>query len=577
MPIRSLFALCLLATAAHANDADKKALALGEAVVHEFFVDSPARATMLRVPGARYDELPPDSLAGVRARQEREDALSKQLAAIDSKALTDAGARTAIAIAREFLEGEKRTRVCRWELWSVSPAFNGWQIGMSILAQLQPVGTDELRKQALARFGKLPGYVDDQIAALREGLKQNIVAPEPTVRAALQQIDALEKMPVEASPFFTPALSDGTPAFKEQFARLVREQLQPALHRYGEFVRNEYLPHARKAVGLGALPFGDACYRASLRRFTTLDLDPKAVHELGLKRLDELETEMKEIAKRSFGGAELPALMQKLRSDPKFVYKDRDDITKQSESALARAKAALPSTFHLLPKADFRLEPIPSYQEKQASPHYLAAALDGSRPAAYRVRYYEPQKQSRANGESIAFHEVIPGHHLQIAIANERKEIPPIARYIGNSGFSEGWGLYAERLSDEMHLYSDDLERLGMLSMAAVRAVRLVVDSGMHALGWDRQKAIDTMMRHTTLSVDQAGAEIDRYISVPGQATAYTVGMLEIFELREKAKKELGAKFDLREFHDRVLENGAVPLGVLRENVDRWIAARKKS
>jgi len=227
-----------------------------------------------------------------------------------------------------------------------------------------------------------------------------------------------------------------------------------------------------------------------------------------------------------------------------------------------------------LPKADFVLEPIPAYQEKAASPYYMMAALDGSRPAAYRVRYYEPTHQSRANGEAIAFHEVLPGHHLQDAIASERTELPGMARFLIISGFSEGWGLYSERLADELHLYSDDIARLGMLSMAAVRAVRLIVDTGIHTQGWDRQKAIDLMMQHTTFNADQSAAEIDRYISWPGQATSYLVGEREITRLREHARAALGARFDLREFHDRVLEHGTVPLTLLRRYIEDWIKDR---
>ena len=570
--------LCIvLAACAHAPtakssvDANARASAVADQVLHVSFVRFIGLPTSLRIPGERFDTLPPSSLAEVRALTQREDELQRQLAAIDPAAVTDPSARLALAIARDRLDSSIRARVCRDELWGLSPASNGWQVSLGNVAQLQPVGSDDLRAQALARFGKLPRFIDDQIETLREGLRLGYAAAAPSVRAVLAQIAALEAMPVEDSPFFSPATHDATPAFREQFTALVRDGITPALHRYHEFLEREYLPHARRTTGISGQPDGDACYRAALREYTTLELDPREVHALGLRRLDELEAEMREITQRAFGSTDLAAIMQRLRSDPALVYRDKDDITRQTESALARARAALPTAFHLLPRADFVLEPIPAYQEKAASPYYMAAALDGSRPAAYRVRYYDPQHQSRANGEAIAFHEVLPGHHLQLSIAHERAEIPAIARYAFMPAFSEGWGLYAERLADEMHLYSDDIARLGMLSLAAVRAVRLVVDTGLHAQGWDRQKAIDMMVQHTTFAPEQAAAEIDRYIAWPGQATAYTVGYLEIMKLRDEAKHALGSRFDLREFHDRVLEHGAVPLPVLRAYLEAWI------
>jgi uncharacterized protein (DUF885 family) len=576
LPVLALVACAHAPVTPRTQDANVRARAVADAALHEVFVRYPQLATMLRVPGEKLDSLAPSSLADERAYAEREDALAKEAAAIDLAAVTDPNAKLGLEIARDQFERSRRLRVCHEELWRVSPAISGWQVSIGNIAQLQPVGTDELRAQALARFGKLAQYVDDQIAALREGVKRGYTAAQPSVVAVIAQVTALEQMPLEQSPFYSPAARDTDPAFRDRFGTIVRDQIMPAVHRYRAFLADEYLPHARATPGVSALPDGDACYRATLRYYTTLDLDPREVHELGVRRLAELEAEMKEITQRRFGTTDLGAVMQRIKTDPEFVYRDKDDITKQTEAALARARAALPTAFHLLPKADFILEPIPAYQEKAASPYYMTAALDGSRPAAYRVRYYDPTHQSRANGEAIAFHEVLPGHHLQNAIANERTELPGIARFVILSGYNEGWGLYSERLADELHLYSDDISRLGMLGLAAVRAVRLIVDTGIHTQGWDRQRAIDLMIQHTTFNADQAAAEIDRYIAWPGQATSYVIGEREITKLRDEAKRALGPRFDLREFHDRVLEHGTVPLTILRRYIEDWIRAPQK-
>jgi uncharacterized protein (DUF885 family) len=574
--IRGLAVLALAACAhapatPHTQDANARARTVADATLQLVFERFPVLPTSLRVPGEKFESLGPSSVAEFRAFQQREDALLADASSIDLAAVTDPNAKLGLEIARDQLERSRGARICRSELWRVSPSAPGWQVGIGNIAQLQPVGTAEARAHALARFGKLARYIDDQIAALREGVKLGYTAAKPSVVAVIAQVAALEEMPVEQSPFFSPAARDNDPAFREQFTALVRDQIDPAIHRYRAFLADEYLAHARDTPGVSALPDGAACYRAELRNYTSLELDPREVHELGVRRLAEIEAEMKEITQRAFGTTDLLAVMQQIKTDARYTYTGKDDITKQTETALARARAALPTAFHLLPKADFVLEPIPAYQEKAASPYYLHAAIDGSRPAAYRVRYYDPTHQSRSNGEAIAFHEVLPGHHLQTAIAAERTQLPGLARFVIISGYNEGWGLYSERLADELHLYSDDTERLGMLGLAAVRAVRLIVDTGIHTQGWDRQKAIDLMVQHTTFNADQSAAEIDRYISWPGQATAYVVGEREITKLREEAKQALGARFDLRAFHDRVLEQGTVPLPLLRRHLEAWI------
>ena len=283
---------------------------------------------------------------------------------------------------------------------------------------------------------------------------------------------------------------------------------------------------------------------------------------------------MKALSAKSFGGADIAALRTRFATAPEYHYKDGEAILAQARAAIARAKAAMPRAFGVLPPADVGVEPIPAFQERTAAAHYLLAALDGSRPGTYRVRLYKPEEQSITNGEVVTFHETIPGHHLQMSIANSRQDVPRISRFLFNSGYVEGWGLYAERVADELGLYSDDASRFGMLASAAFRAARLVVDSGIHAFGWDREKAIQFMLDHTTMPRSQATQEVDRYISWPGQATAYMTGYIEIRRLRGEAERRLGARFDLRAFHDRVLGGGSIPLPVLRERVESWIKAQ---
>jgi uncharacterized protein (DUF885 family) len=279
---------------------------------------------------------------------------------------------------------------------------------------------------------------------------------------------------------------------------------------------------------------------------------------------------MKAIGARSFGMSDVPKLLQQARTDRRYLFKGPDDLIARSQAALARAKARIHDWFGLLPKADVVIERYPKFREKNGPNEYNPPAEDGSRPAVFFINAYEAEKKSRVEAESTAFHETIPGHHLQGAIAMERKSIHPIGRYLGNAGYQEGWALYAERLADEMKLFSTDLDRLGMLSSQALRAVRLVVDSGIHTRGWTRQQAIDYMLAHTAEDRADVVSEVDRYIIYPGQATAYMLGKLEISRARADAQQAMGAKFDLKQFHDRVLEDGAIPVRFLHRKINTW-------
>jgi uncharacterized protein (DUF885 family) len=374
------------------------------------------------------------------------------------------------------------------------------------------------------------------------------------------------------TPFVSPAARDDDPGFKQLFTALVGDQLTPAFTRYRDFLEREYLPAARDEIAVASNPDGVVCYDAAVRAHSSLSMPARQVHELGLREVDRLNGEMRAIAERSFHTSDVKALLERLRTDRQYLFRSRQELIDYSTAALARAKAAAPNWFGLLPRAEVRIEPYPAYREP-APGEYNAPAEDGSRPALFYISTYQAEKKSRAGIESTAFHETIPGHHLQNAIAIERKEIHPIGRYIGSSGYAEGWGLYAESLADEMKLFSSDVDRLGMLSSQAFRAVRLVVDTGMHVFGWQRQQAIDYMFAHTTETPEDVAAEIDRYIIWPGQATAYMLGMLEIQRLRAEAREKLGPRFDIKAFHDRVLEDGAVPLGYLTEKIRNWIAA----
>jgi uncharacterized protein (DUF885 family) len=550
--------------------ADDRVKALADAFLESWFERNRESATYYGVPGRRHDQLTDNSLTAVKAWEAKEDAWLADARAIDPAAIETPSLRATYAIVRDTLEGSIATRVCRNELWPVSQ-MTGWHVNYGYLVTIQPVGSDEARKAALARWGALPAYIETEMANLREGIRLGYLAPTLGVRIVIGQLDAL--IEEKDTPFLSPAARDSTAEFKQAFETLVREQLTPAFKRYRDFLQTEYLPRARDLIAVSSNPDGARCYDAAVRSFSTLSPAAKEVHELGLRQIDRLMAEMRAIAEASFKTADVQGLLERLRTDQQYRFRSRQELIDYSTAALTRAKAAAPAWFGLLPKADVRIEPYPAYREKDAPNEYNSPAEDGSRPGLFYISAYQPQTKSRAPIESTAFHETIPGHHLQSAISIERKDIHPVGRYLGSSGYAEGWALYAETLADEMKLFSSDVDRLGMLSSQAFRAARLVVDSGMHVLGWDRQRAIDYMQAHTTESPDDIRAEIDRYIVWPGQATAYMLGMLEIQRVRQEAEDRLGARFDIKAFHDRVLEDGAVPLGYLTQKVREWIAA----
>jgi uncharacterized protein (DUF885 family) len=549
-----------------------------EALAQEYFAAwlqaFPLDAMSSGVPEAPNDRLGDNSLAAVSAWQRREDAWLARLQSIEVEQVRGSPPEVTYGVLRETLEASRQTRICHDELLPLSQQ-GGFQIDLPVLSQLQPLGTDKLRVDALARWRAMPTYIDNEIATLREGVRQGYTQPRLNVREVLDQLDDILRLPPAQSPFAGLADRDSTPGFRDSVVAVVAREILPAVRRYRSYVASDYLPHARETIALSALPHGAECYRALVRRYTTLTLEPQALYQLGLKQMAAIEAEMRRIAKRSFGTSDLPALMQRLRTDSLYTFHHREEVIGAAEQAVARAKQAMPAWFGHLPKGGVTVDPCLPFEEKTGCPNsYISGTPNGARPGLWRINASVPQP--RATLEGTAFHETIPGHHLQGAIAQERVGNSPITRYFGFSGYWEGWALYAEYLALQMGIYSSDLYRLGELGEQALRAARLVVDPGLSVLGWTRQQAIDYMLEHLPYSRTDVESEVDRYIAGPGQATSYMVGRLEIERLRGEAQARLGKDFDIRAFHDQVLENGAVPLTLLRSHVAAWVRSRSQ-
>lgn len=535
----------------------------------------PENALAMGAQDPHPSQLGDHSLAAIGRWEQRENELLSQLKAIDISPIADRPAAITHKFMQQLLEGSVGHRLCRMELWNVSPTWTGWQAAMPVLMGMETTTRPEAQQNAYARWSQLPKWIDDEIANLNEGIRLGFTAPRGNVQSVINQVDAMLKAPMSDAPAVLMAKGDA-PEFRKRLETLERNELRPAITRYRDFLKTTYLPAAREAIGVSANPNGANCYTAAVKYHATVEMTAQDVHDLGKSEMAKIQAEMREIGQRSFGVDDPQKLLALVKTNPKYRFQSRAELIKVAEDAVARAKAAAPNWFGYVPAAPVIVEPYPSYVEQTAPGGQYVSPTAGGAPGKYLINAYKATEQSRAGVESTAFHEAYPGHHLQSAIALEQENLHPVQRYFFLSGFGEGWGLYAERLADEMGLFSSDVDRLGLLSNEALRAARLVVDSGMHALGWSRQQAIDYVLAHTTETPDRAAAEIDRYLAVPGQATAYMIGNLEIRRLREDARKRLGDRFDIKLFHDVVLEDGALPLWVLKEKIDRFVADELK-
>ena len=546
---------------------------------------SPTWATTLG--DHRYDDklAPRDAASIARSRQER-DALLARLVAIDPKGMDDTD-RVTYALLRGRLEAEKAQDVCRFEDWLVDSGGSSVLGELSYLVESHTVKTPADAHNLIARMKQGARLIDDTIANLGHGLATGRVSSQEKLRRAIEQLDAELAKPVDhwamSSPgWATPPAPDPWPPgerarLHDELSDVVANDIEPAVERLRAFMHDQLLPKARiEREGLIALPDGPACYRASILYHVGLAMTPEQLHELGMSEVARTDRELAELGKKVLGTPDLAATIAKLRDDRSLYFSSREEILAAAQKALDRAKAAIPRFFSLLPRTDCVLREIPDYEAPYSTvAYYRQPHYDGTKPGEYFVNTYKPETRSRYELEVLTWHESIPGHHLQIAIAQELGKLPAFRKLDGSTAFVEGWGLYSERLADEMGLYSSDLDRLGKLSFDAWRASRLVVDTGIHQLGWTRKQAEDFMKAHTALTEINIVNEVDRYIAWPGQALAYKVGQLEILKLRDEARRELGPKFDIKAFHAVVLGAGAVTLPVLDERVQAWIAKTK--
>jgi len=461
-----------------------------------------------------------------------------------------------------------------------SDQMTGFHVGLvqSVPVMSAPDATSAA--MLVERFRRVPVALDQAAGRFLAGAASGRTPAAICVSRSVSMIEGYLSSPLDTDVFATlagPADWDGEQAWRAELAQVVEEVVRPAYARLATTLSEQLLPQARddEHCGLAWLDDGPELYATLAAHHTTLDLSPDDIHEIGMQEVTEkLPGEFAEVGGRLFGVTDAAEVLERLRTDPSLRYSTGDEIMADARGALAAGAAAMGDWFGRLPVAPCAIEGVPEFLAADSpAAYYFPPPGDGSRGGTYYVNTHHPHEKARYETASVGFHEAIPGHHLQLAIAMELTGLPRFRRFsLANTAYVEGWGLYAERLAEEMGLYTTDLERIGMLAGDSIRACRLVVDTGLHALGWSRQQAIEFMAAHTPVSVEEVTVEIDRYIGMPGQALAYKLGQREIFRLREDARARLGDAFDIKGFHDAVLGSAAVSLPTLGLLVDAWAA-----
>ncbi len=436
----------------------------------------------------------------------------------------------------------------------------------------------------LARMDSIPDLLAHHTALLKEGMRRQRVQPRDVLIRVPAQLDNVIVANPEDSPYYKPFTTmpqtideASAEALRTDAKALIKNRVNPAYRKFKAFFVDEYLPASRTAPGVGSLPGGKDIYRFLARRFTTTDLTPEQIHEIGKQEVARILGEMEVVKEETGFDGNLQAFNDFLRTDPQFYYDSPEALLEGYRAISKRLDPELVKLFRRLPRTPYGVKPIPAETAPDTTTaYYSRPAMDGSRAGWYYVNLYRPEVRPKYEMEVLSVHEAVPGHHLQIALAQELEGLPPIRRQSGVTAFIEGWGLYSERLGYQMGLYADPYSRYGQLTYDMWRAVRLVVDTGIHYFGWERQRAIDYFLAHAGKSEADIINEIDRYIGWPGQALAYKIGQMKMLELRARAEQALGDDFDIRDFHDELLGAGAIPLDALETRMDAWIARESK-
>lgn len=540
-------------------------------------LQSPETATS--VGDARYnDKWSNYSAAAFNASLQHEAELTMQLATIGTDGVSEQQKLSYTLLMKQFVDDQEGARFKPWEM--PVNQFGGPHLSFLQTINQMPFATVKDYDNYIARLNGIPAVFAQTQESMDAGITDGRTMPQLLMEKALAQVQKIASSKPEDSPFAGPLakLPASIPAADQKRIRkeamdAITDKVLPSYDRFGRYLKAQYIPKARTTLGASALPDGKAYYEYQIRTLTTTNRTADQIHQLGLDEVKRDEAEMLVIAKK-FGYNDLKSFNDHLKNDPKQHPTSADQLLEAYKKPLDAMKLKLPELFGRLPKAPLEVKPTPDFRAANSAPaDYEPGTPDGKRPGVFNANLYNFANRTYFTTEAIAYHEGIPGHHLQISIAQELTGIPEFRKEGGYTAYVEGWGLYSERLGKDAGGYKDPLSDYGRLQADIWRAIRLVVDTGVHSKGWTRQQMVDFFHEHSAVDEPSVQSETDRYIAWPGQALAYKSGQLKLIELRERAKQKLGSKFDIRNFHDEVLDSGALPLDILEQRVDAWIAA----
>ena len=534
---------------------------------------APERATS--VGDYRYnDKLSDRSLQSIAERHGVDEDFLQKLKAIPTDGFTEQD-----QLSHDLLVRSLQQRIDDYELKDYEmpvDQMSGPHTGLADLPLSVPLDSVKHYEDYIARLHQIPRVFTQTEEVMRAGMKDNLMP----VKFLLEKVPAQCQGVISADPFLGPTKKypASIPAadqarLTQQIADAINTEVIPAYKSFSVFVSTEYAPHGRTTLSIESLPGGAKRYANAIKGRTTTEMKPEDIHAIGLREIARIEAEMTAIAKKE-GFADLAAFRASLKTNPKYIPTSSEQILDEFRKYIAQMEPKLPQLFTLLPKSPVTVEAIPAFQSAMAT-HYQTGTPDGSRPGRVVVATSDFAKRSLIDDEAIAYHEGIPGHHMQLSIQQQLTGLPKFRLHGGNSAYVEGWALYAEQLGKEVGFYQDPVSDYGRLSSELFRAVRLVVDTGIHSEGWSRDQVVDFFRKSGAVDEPTIQAETDRYIAWPAQALSYKLGQLKIRELRDRAQRELGPKFDIRKFHDEIIDGGALPLDVLDARVTRWIAAQK--
>ncbi|MDE3162909.1 MAG: DUF885 domain-containing protein [Acidobacteriota bacterium] len=503
-----------------------------------------------------------------------------RLAAIDPTGFTDQEKTSRDLLLRQFLDDEEAAEFKEWEM-PINQMGGIYSTYPDLVAQLSFTTVKDY-DDWIARLRKIPHAFDQVMTNMAIGMDDQRVPPKFILEKALTQVQQLAAQKPEDSPLALPlkkfpaSIPTADQArIREEMLGVIQKQVLPAYLRLAQFMQASYIPAGREQPGIWALPDGAKYYQFLLHQSTTTNLSAEQIHQIGLAEVAKDDAAMLAIAQK-LGFKDRKTFEASLKTNPKMHPASAEALLAAFRGYLGPMQSKLPELFGHLPKAPFEVVPVPDYLEKAAAPaYYEHGTADGSRPGRLFINTYQSTERNLYDVEVMAYHEGLPGHHLQISIAQEMQGVPEFRRYASFTAFEEGWGLYAEQLGKDVGFYQDPYSDYGRLESDMWRAIRLVVDTGVHSKHWTRQQMVDFFHDHSAIDEASVQSEVDRYIAWPGQADSYKIGQLKILELRDKAKAALGAKFDIRAFHDEVLDSGALPLDVLSDRIDAWIATMK--